>query len=136
MPDTPKPRETNRAMSSVRRKDTGPELLLRDALEAEGVRNWAPHAKDLPGEPDLAFMAEKVAVFVDGAFWHGHPDYPWKSKNQPVTNRKIERTKERDRKHDAELAALGWRVVRLWDFDIEGNPRAAARRVIEVLRDS
>jgi DNA mismatch endonuclease (patch repair protein) len=65
----------SRVMARIRARDTKPELLLRRALFASGVRGWRLHVRDLPGKPDLAFRRWKVAIFVDGCFWHGHPDF-------------------------------------------------------------
>src|SRR5687767_6028947 len=65
----------SRVMARIRSRNTGPELALRRALHAAGVRGWRCHAKHLPGKPDLAFTRWRVAVFVDGCFWHGHPDF-------------------------------------------------------------
>ncbi|MGI8731365.1 MAG: hypothetical protein ACR2LK_15525 [Solirubrobacteraceae bacterium] len=60
-------------MARVKGRDTGPEVTLRRALYAAGVRGWRCHRKSLPGRPDVAFGPARLAVFVDGAFWHGHP---------------------------------------------------------------
>src|SRR3954470_5771021 len=67
------PEKRSRLMSKVKTRDTAPELTLRKALWAGGVRGWRCHRRDLPGRPDLAFGRLRCAVFVDGAFWHGHP---------------------------------------------------------------
>src|SRR5687767_11864226 len=64
---------TSRIMSGVRRTGTRPELALRRALRAEGLRGYRVDARGLPGRPDIAFTRIRLAVFVDGAFWHGHP---------------------------------------------------------------
>ena len=69
----------SRIMRSVGHYDTKPELALRRALFAAGLRGWRCHRRDVAGTPDLAFVGKKVAVFVDGAFWHGHPDKYWQS---------------------------------------------------------
>lgn len=116
-------------MAQIRSRDTKPELLLRRALFAAGVRGWRCHLRDVPGKPDLAFTRWKVAVFVDGRFWHGHPDYFTPGKSGAYWDAKIERTKERDWQANEALAGAGWRVVRFWDFEIETDPRACARKV-------
>jgi DNA mismatch endonuclease (patch repair protein) len=77
-------------------------------------------------------------VFVDGAFWHGHPDY-YHGQSGPFWDEKIERNRQRDRLVDAELTALGCEVVRLWDFEVERTPGACVERVVAALerdRDS
>lgn len=120
-------------MARVKGRDTGPELTLRRALYGAGVRGWRCHRKNLPGKPDLAFGRARLAVFVDGGFWHGHPSRYWPGRSGDYWDEKIARNQERDRRADADLDALGWRVLRLWDFEIEQDPDAAARRVIAAL---
>jgi DNA mismatch endonuclease (patch repair protein) len=115
-------------MSRVRTKDTAPEVALRRKLWALGVRGWRLHARDVVGRPDLVFRQRRVAVFVDGAFWHGHPDYYW-GQSGAFWDAKIARNRERDQRVDAELAEAGWKVLRLWDFEINRDPEDCAERV-------
>lgn len=113
-------RETrSRVMSRIRSKNTKPELALRQGLYAAGVRSWRCHPKQLPGKPDIAFTRCKVAVFVDGAFWHGHPDHFTVGKSGTYWDEKIARNIERDRAANAALRDAGWNVLRFWDFEIE-----------------
>ena len=126
----------SRVMARIRSRDTSPELALRRALHAEGVRGWRCHAKQLPGKPDLAFTRWKVAVFVDGCFWHGHPDFFTPGKSGAYWDAKIARTKERDAQANRALTALGWKVVRLWDFEVEQDLAGCIERVVAVLADA
>ena len=119
-------------MSRVRTKDTAPEIALRRALWASGVRGWRLHPKDLPGKPDLVFRRARLSVFVDGAFWHGHPDY-YHGQSGAFWDAKIARNRERDRETNAALRELGWTVLRLWDFEIDANPEECASLVREML---
>jgi len=105
-------------MARVKGKDTKPEMLLRKALYARGVRGWRCHRSSLAGKPDLAFGRVKLAVFVDGAFWHGHPSKWWPGRSGPYWDRKISRNMERDQMVDEELRASGWEVLRFWDFEV------------------
>jgi DNA mismatch endonuclease (patch repair protein) len=123
-------------MAAVKGRDTGPELALRRALFAAGVRGWRCHRSNLPGKPDLAFGRARLAVFIDGAFWHGRPDRYWQGRSGPYWDAKIARNQARDRRVDSELATLGWRVLRLWDDDVEADPDVAARRVIAALDEA
>ncbi len=116
-------------MARVKGRDTQPELALRRALFAIGLRGWRCHRANLPGRPDLAFGRVKLAVFVDGAFWHGHPSKYWSGRSGPYWDAKIARNQARDRKVDAALLSHGWRVLRLWDFEVLGDPTLAACRV-------
>src|SRR2546425_221369 len=85
---------------------------LESALHAAGLRGWRCHRRDLPGVPDIAFSRPRVAVFVDGRFWHGHPDYFTFGKSGPYWDAKILRTQRRDRLADDALLSAGWRVIR------------------------
>jgi DNA mismatch endonuclease (patch repair protein) len=109
-------------MRANRRKDTKPELALRRALHGRGYRYRKDYRLDLAGgtrvRPDIAFTARKVAVFVDGCFWHGCPQHG----SRPAVNvwywePKLRRNAERDRAADAALAAAGWAVVRVWEHE-------------------
>lgn len=136
MADTYSADVRSRVMARVKSHDTGPELTLRRALYDAGVRGWRCHRKTLPGCPDIAFGRTRVAIFVDGGFWHGHPKKWWPGRSGPYWDAKIERNIARDRRVDAELADLGWRVMRLWDFDVVRDPAHAARTVIEKLGET
>lgn len=107
---------------------------MRATLYRMGVRGWRLHAKKYAGSPDLAFIGKKVAVFVDGAFWHGHPHKYRRGQSGAFWDEKITRNVERDRSVNEQLRAAGWTVVRLWDFEIEGDPQGSAARVVEALR--
>jgi DNA mismatch endonuclease (patch repair protein) len=106
-------------MARIRSKNTKPELALRRALWAAGVRGWRIHPKGVPGKPDLAFIRWRVAVFVDGRFWHGHPDFFTPGKSGAYWDAKISRTQERDRIANETLVSAGWTVHRFWDFEVE-----------------
>lgn len=125
------PAATHRIMVANRAVDTKPELALRRLLWHRGLR-YRKHPQTVPGRPDIAFIGAKVAVFCDGAFWHGH-DWP-NLKQRLRTNRefwvaKIERNMERDREIDQRLRELGWEVVRLWDFEILEKPEDCVARI-------
>jgi DNA mismatch endonuclease (patch repair protein) len=78
------------------------------------------------------FRAARVAVFVDGAFWHGHPDY-YRGQSGAFWDEKIARNRRRDERVNAKLRESGWEVVRLWDFEVEGDPAGAAELVASVI---
>lgn len=107
-------------MRAIRRTGTKPEVALRSELHRLGYRYRKDHRLDLADgvrvRPDIVFTARKVAVFVDGCFWHACPDHGREpSVNQWYWAPKLRRTVERDRAADTALAAAGWRVVRLWE---------------------
>ena len=106
-------------MKANRRTNTKPELALRTALHAMGYRYRKDHRLDLPlrrVRPDIAFTRRKVAVFVDGCFWHACPDHGSKPKsNEWYWSPKLAKNVERDRAADEALAQAGWTVIRLWE---------------------
>jgi DNA mismatch endonuclease (patch repair protein) len=116
-------------MAAVRRRDTEPELALRRALYAAGLRGWRCDFRRAPGRPDLAWPALRVAVFVDGAFWHGHPSRHRPGRSGTYWDEKIAANVARDRRVDAELEALGWIVLRIWDFEVRKDLEGAVERV-------
>jgi DNA mismatch endonuclease (patch repair protein) len=117
---------TSARLSRQRRADTKPELALRRELHRRGLRYRVALA-GLPGRPDIAFTRAKVAVFVDGCFWHRCPRHA----TMPRNNRdwwadKLSRNVARDRAKDAALAELGWTVLHVWEHEAVGD---AADRV-------
>jgi DNA mismatch endonuclease (patch repair protein) len=134
MADHLSPEGRSRNMAAIRANNTKPELALRAALREAGATGYRLHRKDIPGRPDVAFMRWGVAVFVDGVFWHGHPDHwnPDRASSDYWRN-KIARNIKRDRAADATLAEMGWDVVRIWDQDVKADATECARRVTEAL---
>lgn len=120
-------------MAAVRSKNTGPEVLLRKALFAAGIRGWRIHYKRAAGTPDLAWPGLKVAVFVDGAFWHGHSSRHRPGRSGAYWDRKIENNVARDRRVDEALAEAGWVVVRVWDFEVRKELPAAVERILAAI---
>lgn len=126
-------------MSRIRSKNTKPEIALRKALWATGLRGWRCNRKTLPGKPDISFGPAKVAIFVDGRFWHGHPDYFTFGKSGEYWDKKIARTQERDQEANERLAQRGWMVLRFWDFEVEQDVQrcvAAIQDAIDTRRPS
>lgn len=124
---------TRRRFQRQGRRDTSPELALRRCLHARGLRYRvdAPVVAGLRRRADIVFPRSKVAVFVDGCFWHSCPDHG----TLPLANRtwwkqKLARTVERDRDTDERLARSGWRVIRVWEHE---SPDDAAQRVAKAV---
>jgi DNA mismatch endonuclease, patch repair protein len=120
-------------MAAISSRDTAPEIRLRKALFASGIRGWRCHRKDLPGRPDIAFGRQRLAIFVDGAFWHGHPSKYWQGRSGPYWDAKIRRNQERDKAVDETLREMNWKVVRVWDFDVDKRLEEVVKRVLVVL---
>lgn len=120
--------QTRARMSRQKSRDTQLELNLRKALHASGLR-YRVHRRPLKGirrEADVVFGPAKVAVFVDGCFWHGCPEHAtWPKNNAEFWRNKIEGNRARDADTDARLAAAGWLSVRIWEH--ESSAEAAQR---------
>lgn len=121
-------------MSRLRQRDTTPERLLRSALHRRGLRFRVERPLDFDRRrrADLVFVTEKVAVFVDGCFWHSCPAHATVPRaNRAFWVEKLRRNVVRDRDTDRRLAESGWTVVRVWEHEA---PEAAADRVEAAVR--
>ncbi len=124
----PRPLTKSEQMARVRGADTGPEMALRRALWRAGLR-YRVHPR-IPGRPDLAFVGRKIAVFVDGCFWHGCPEhYKASATNAAFWSEKIARNQRRDREVETALMKLGWTVMRYWEHEVEGDLASVAERI-------
>ncbi|MBY4638358.1 very short patch repair endonuclease [Sphingopyxis sp. XHP0097] len=125
--------EASKRLSRVRQRDTEAELAVRRALHRRG-RRYRVNVKliDRPRRvADIVFRPKKVAVFVDGCFWHGCPEHGSKSKsNADYWKDKIAGNQKRDRDTDRRLEEAGWKVVRVWEHE---DPDKAARRICSIL---
>ena len=129
---TPKNAHVAKQMRQMSTKDSKPEMQLRRALHALGLR-YRLHRKDLPGKPDIVFPSARIAVFVDGCFWHRCPDhYVAPKNNAEFWETKIAKNVERDRRQDAELAELGWESIRIWEHeDVVASALAIQKRLVD-----
>ena len=132
------PKIVSKTMKAVRGADTKPEMKLRRELFARGLR-YRLHHKRLPGKPDIVFGPAKVALFVDGDFWHGAQ---WKRRGfksldaqlSKVNNKKywiekIKRNMVRDTANNAKLKKAGWKVIRVWESDINRRLQWAVDKI-------
>lgn len=115
-------------MSRVKGKDTGLEKTVRLALRKHGLR-FRKYPKDLPGKPDIVFPEARVAVFIDGNFWHGYRFPQWKRKVPPFWRKKIGKNRDRDRRNFAKLRRMGWRVIRVWQHSIKKDLEGVVARI-------
>ncbi len=122
-------------MSRVKNKDTDLECKVRSALHKRGYR-FRKHVKTLPGSPDVVFPKQKVAVFIDGDFWHGYKFYTWEDKVGEFWKNKIRKNRERDRKNFRALRHRGWNVIRLWQHDIERDNEKCVVKIIAVVEQA
>jgi len=122
------PLTRSQVMSRVRSQNTGPEMLVRRALWAAGLR-YRLHYKDMPGNPDLVFSGRHAVVFVHGCFWHRHENCP---RNRTPKSRvewwtaKLARNRERDAEVRSLLEASGWQVLVIWECEAEREECLAA----------
>ena len=120
-------------MSRIKGKDTGLEMRVRSELHKRGLR-FRKHLKELPGKPDVVFTKAKVAVFIDGDFWHGY-DFPnWEKDLSDFWRAKISKTRARDARNHRQLDEMGWTVIRLWQHELERDCEAGIQRILSALR--
>jgi DNA mismatch endonuclease (patch repair protein) len=96
-------------------------------------REFETHARDLPGRPDILFRHSMVAVFIDGDFWHGWRFPVWKDKLSEKWEAKIEATRRRDARNFRKLRRSGWKVIRIWEHQVNGDLLRCVQRVEEAL---
>jgi DNA mismatch endonuclease, patch repair protein len=121
-------------MSRIRgRGNQSTEMRMVALFRAHGISGWRRHLP-LPGRPDFAFRREKVAVFVDGCFWHGCPScYRPPKGNARFWMEKIGGNRRRDRRADRALRERGWSVIRVWECALRKRPGSVAGRVVRIL---
>jgi len=127
--------QRSKTMSKIRGKNSKPELLFRKALHRAGVR-YRVHCKDIPGSPDMVNKSKRLAIFVDGEFWHG---YEWEKRkcklkrNRDFWIAKIERNMQRDQEVNQQLKFLGYTVFRFWESDVKKNLGTCLQKVLVYL---
>jgi DNA mismatch endonuclease, patch repair protein len=136
------PAATSRLMANVRGTDTRVERLLRSRLHQMGLR-FRKNLTTVFGCPDIVFPAKRLAIFVDGDYWHGRIlvdagieglRSSLKTSNREFWVRKIQSNVERDYKVNGELERAGWRVLRFWETDVKRDPAGAIRSIIRVIQ--
>jgi DNA mismatch endonuclease (patch repair protein) len=120
-------------MSRVKGRDTGLERMVRSGLQKRGLR-FRKHVKNLPGKPDIVFVKKKVAVFLDGDFWHGFRLPQWEGTLSEFWRKKIGETRKRDQRNFAKLRRMGWRVIRIWEHTIEKDLDGVVRRITKSIK--
>ena len=131
--DIMSPEKRSALMSRIRGKNTGPERLVGAIIAALGL-DPEHHVPDLPGRPDFVLRARRIAIFVDGDFWHGWRFPTWRKKLSEKWERKIAANRRRDELNHARLRRAGWMVVRIWEHQIEGDPDGVRMRLAAFIR--
>jgi DNA mismatch endonuclease (patch repair protein) len=133
MPDVFTKQKRSEVMSRIKGKgNKGTELVMIQILRKHHISGWRRN-QDMLGKPDFVFPKLKVALFVDGCFWHGcskHANMP--KNNQMFWEKKLNGNKERDKYVARTLKRAGWKVIRVWEHDLS-NPRRVARRISKIL---
>ena len=122
-------------MSAIRsRGNRTTEQAVRYRLVRAAIRGWTLHAKNLPGKPDFVFERQRLAVFVDGCYWHGCPKcYRPPESNTGYWSEKYKRNKARDRKVRAKLRRGGWKVLRIWEHEVKKSAGKVVERIQSAL---
>lgn len=116
-------------MSKIRGKNTGPEVKLRKLLWSQGIRGYRIHY-NLPGKPDIVFTKKKIAIFVDGCFWHKCPIcFQEPETRKEFWMKKIQSNVKRDKTVNAQLKTDGWKVLRFWEHDIREKPDLVIKKI-------
>ncbi len=128
--------DRSRCMSQIRSRGMKPELFVRSMVHRLGYR-FRLHRRGMPGKPDLVLPRYRTVIFVNGCFWHWHPDPSCSIAGLPKTNLgywepKLTRTRIRDREHTASLEAEGWRVLTVWECHLR-SPDDVVYRIREFL---
>lgn len=131
MTDIHSPEQRRRNMSAVKSKNTKPEMKIRKMLWRKGARGYRIHY-NLPGKPDIVFTKQKIAIFIDGCYWHKCPI----CFSEPQTNtafwmNKINKNVERDRNNTKQLEKMGWTVLRFWEHEVTKNPEKIIQTISE-----
>lgn len=134
----PKSETTSKVMSANVPKDTKPELVLRRSLRKIGLSGYRLHWKKASGRPDIAYPGRKIAIFVNGCFWHRcpHCNLPIPKSNTEFWLKKFERNKERDAMKIHNLEEDGWKVIVLWECEIKRDALGCAKRVKNLIESN
>lgn len=127
----PKNENVSKIMSANKAQGTKPELMLRKALWSSGFRGYRLHKKNIPGRPDIVFGPKKVALFVNGCFWHRcpHCKLPLPKNNQKFWSEKFSKNKERDMRIIADLKELGWDTIIIWECELKTDVNEVINKI-------
>jgi DNA mismatch endonuclease (patch repair protein) len=132
MTDVLTKKQRSYCMSRIRSKNTGPELLLQENLKRQGLK-FETDVKSLPGRPDIVFKKRRLAIFVDGEFWHGKDFNTRKNNYNEYWLDKISKNISRDRATNKKLKETGWKVIRIWGRSLKRNPERYIKKIRSLL---
>ncbi|MDA8240880.1 MAG: very short patch repair endonuclease [Nitrospiraceae bacterium] len=126
------PEQRSRAMKNVKLKDGAIEKIVQKELRSRGFR-FQRHVRTLPGSPDIVLRKQRVAVFVDGDFWHGWRLPVWEHKLSAFWQKKLNDNRERDRRNFRQLRKEGWKVIRIWQHQLQKDREKCIERILKIL---
>ena len=126
---------TTKVMMANKGKDTKPEIIVRRMLRESGFTGYRLNWKKAPGRPDIAYPGRRIAIFINGCFWHRCPycDLPLPKTHSDFWKQKFDRNVERDNRKSMELEKAGWTVVTIWECEIKKHPEDVQSRLESVL---
>jgi DNA mismatch endonuclease, patch repair protein len=130
--DNLSPTQRSFCMSQVRSKGTDIEHEMRSALRRAGLR-FKTNVTSLPGSPDIVFLRCKVAIFLDGDFWHGYRFSLWAHTLSPFWKQKIALTRKRDQRNFRKLRRAGWVVIRVWQHQMRSGRDHSVNRIVRAV---
>jgi len=132
---TPLNENVSKVMSSNRSKNTKPEKLLRQGLCSDGIRGYRLNWKKVPGKPDIAFPGRKIAIFVNGCYWHRCPicDLALPKTNKEFWKEKFEKNIARDKMSTKRLIDLGWVALTIWECEINADAMECVKKIRKIL---
>lgn len=130
----PKNEHVSRVMSANKAKETKPEIIFRKALWKANIRGYRKNWKKVPGRPDIAFPRQKLAIFINGCYWHNCEkcNFPLPKTNREFWKNKFKTNKRRDQIKLHTLEKIGWRTLVVWECDLAEDINEMVRRVGEM----
>ncbi len=133
----PSSETTTKVMKANKCKDTDPEMAVRRLLREIGHPGYRLNWKKVSGRPDIAYPGRRIAIFVNGCFWHRCPrcNLPLPKSHTEFWQQKFERNVERDRRKTSELEAMGWKVITIWECEIRGDREDVKTRLSKAFEE-
>lgn len=139
MSEQQSPEFRRKRMSSIKGKDTKPEIVVRKYLFSKGFR-YRKNVPTMPGKPDIVLPKYRTCIFVNGCFWHHHGDcknFVWPKRNKLFWQEKIERNVERDKENYKLLKAEGWNVIIVWECELKRECfESTMKKLTDSIRDN
>ena len=132
MPDHMTPEQRSRTMKRVKLKNGSLERVVHQELKARCLK-FRRHVRSLPGSPDIVFNDSRVAIFVDGDFWHGWRLPTWERILSQFWREKLRANRNRDQRNFRKLRSLGWQVVRIWQHQLVRSKEGCIERIMKTL---